>query len=217
LASALSAPLVHADIAGYPSNVEAYDPREVAMLPRYCIHTQLFRERVPGGSNAAEIKRWTDLMGPAFDTLHHYCWGLMKTNRALILARTAEDRRHYLADSLREFEYVIERAPPEFVLLPEILTKRGENLLRQIGGRVAGVESLHQRQRDSASGRVTQPLRRASRDLPVVGSKVVHQLRNVHDETVQRLLLWPGGGCRFCLEGLVPKRATCVALTGCQP
>lgn len=119
-----------ADIAGYPPSVEAYDPREVAMLPRYCIYTQLFRERVPGGNNPAEIKRWTSLMGDAFDTLHHYCWGLMKTNRATILARSQQDRVHYLTDSLREFEYVIERAPAEFVLLPEILTKRGENLLK---------------------------------------------------------------------------------------
>src|SRR4051812_39927769 len=77
----LGVSVARAEIAGYPSSVEAYDAREVAMLPRYCIYTQLFRERVPGGNNAAEIRKWTALMGDTFDTLHHYCWALMKTNR----------------------------------------------------------------------------------------------------------------------------------------
>ena len=29
-------------IPGYPDSVEAYDPRDVALLPRYCKSTQLF-------------------------------------------------------------------------------------------------------------------------------------------------------------------------------
>jgi tetratricopeptide (TPR) repeat protein len=140
-AFALWSSLCLADIPGYPSNIEAYDSREVAMLPRYCIYTQLFRERVPGGNNPAEIKRWHALMGETFDALHHYCWGLMKTNRATILARSEQDRHHYLTDSIREFDYVIERAPPDFVLLPEILTKRGETLVR-LGRTTQGIADL---------------------------------------------------------------------------
>ena len=38
-------------IQGYPS-LDAYDVREVAMLPRFCPYTQRFRLTVPGGSNA---------------------------------------------------------------------------------------------------------------------------------------------------------------------
>jgi hypothetical protein len=49
-AFALLSSLCLADIPGYPSNIEAYDSREVAMLPRYCIYTQLFRERVPAAT-----------------------------------------------------------------------------------------------------------------------------------------------------------------------
>jgi len=140
-ACALASSLSLADIPGYPSNVEAYDSREVAMLPHYCIYTQLFRERVPGGNNPAEIKRWHALMGDTFDALHHYCWAMMKTNRATILARSPEDRHHYLTDSIHEFDYVIERAPPDFVLLPEILTRRGETLLK-LGRTSQGVADL---------------------------------------------------------------------------
>jgi tetratricopeptide (TPR) repeat protein len=117
-------------IPGYSDDVRyAYDAREIALLPRYCIHTQLFRDNVPGGNDPAEIKRWKLAMGPTFDAMHHYCWGLMKTNRANLLARDQRWRTFYLRDSIGEFDYVINRAPPDFKLLPEILTKKGENLL----------------------------------------------------------------------------------------
>jgi tetratricopeptide (TPR) repeat protein len=132
-----------AEIPGYPGNVEtAFDAREIALLPRYCIHTQLFRNVVPGGDNPAEIKRWQSIMGEkAFEALHHYCWGLMKTNRAIILSRTQQDRKFYLADSIGEFDYVMRSAPRDFVLLPEILTRKGDNLLR-LGRIVQGIMEL---------------------------------------------------------------------------
>jgi len=140
-AFALCSSLCLADIPGYPSTIEGYDSREVAMLPRYCLYTQIFRERVPGGNNPAEIKRWHAVMGEPFDALHHYCWAMMKTNRATILARSQEDRQHYLTDSIREFDYVIERAPADFVLLPEILTRRGETLVK-LGRKTQGIADL---------------------------------------------------------------------------
>lgn len=117
-------------VPGYPDSIDAYDPREVAMLPRYCIYTQSFRERVPGGDNPDEIKRWYSVMGDTFHAMHHYCWGLMRTNRAVILTRNRQDRLSYLHSSIGEFDYVIQHAPPDFILLPEILTKKGENLIR---------------------------------------------------------------------------------------
>ena len=100
------------------------------MLPRYCIYTQMFRGIVRGGNDPAEIKRWYTVMGDTFHHMHHYCLGLMKTNRATILARSRYDRDFYLRDAIVEFDYVIERAPADFVLLPEFFTKKGENLLR---------------------------------------------------------------------------------------
>jgi hypothetical protein len=129
-------------IPGYPDAIEgAFDPREVALLPPYCKHTQLFRERVPGGNNAAEVERWSQLFGPTFNAMHHYCWGLMKTNRALFLARTAQTRAFYLNAAIAEIDYVLERATPDFVLMPELLTKKGENLIR-LGVGAPGVLEL---------------------------------------------------------------------------
>lgn len=115
---------------GYPDSIQAYDRREVALLPRYCIYTQVFRERVPGGNNPAEIKRMLSQMGETFNGMHHYCWGLMKTNRAMFLVRTEQARNFYLNDALSEFDWVIDRAPPDYFLMPEFLTKKGENLIR---------------------------------------------------------------------------------------
>jgi tetratricopeptide (TPR) repeat protein len=128
------------DIPGYPE-IDAYDPREVAMLPSYCKHTQLFRDRVPGGNNPEEIRRWSTLMGSTFLAMHHYCWGLMKTNRALFLAKSKQIRSFYLTSSIDEFNYVIKHARDDFILLPEILTKKGENLIR-LGHGPAGVLEL---------------------------------------------------------------------------
>ena len=127
------------DVPGYPANIDAYDPREVAMLPPYCKYTQLFREKVPGGSNAEEGQRWQTILGPTFFAMHHYCWGLMKTNRGVLLARTGSVKTAYLSYSIEEFDWVIQRAPDDFILLPEVLTKKGEVLIRLGKGPLAMV------------------------------------------------------------------------------
>lgn len=131
--SSLSLPdgAVAQSIPGYPEHVTAYDPREVALLPPYCKFTQLFNERVPGGNNPAEFARWRTIMGDTFIHMHHYCYGLMYLHRAAVLARSAEVRAFNLRSAIVEFDYVIDRAPADFVLLPEILTKKGEALVLQ--------------------------------------------------------------------------------------
>lgn len=127
-------------IPGYPTDVRAYDSREVAMLPAYCKHTQEFRERVPGGADGAAIEHWKAVLGATYEAMHHYCWGLMKTNRGMLLARSRQAREFYLGDAIQEFNYVIQRAPDEFILLPEILTRKGENLIRLGRGPLGVVE-----------------------------------------------------------------------------
>jgi len=118
------------EIAGYPADIFSYDPREVAMLPRYCIFTPAFRQAgVPGSNDVQAINHWQSVMGETYKGMHHYCWGLMKTNRANLLARDRQTRLAWLGLSIQEFDYVITIAPKDFALLPEILTKKGENLI----------------------------------------------------------------------------------------
>jgi len=66
----------------------------------------------------------------------------MKTNRAVLLSSDRTTRQFYLNDSINELDYVIEHVPPDFVLLPEILAKKGENLIR-LGRGSAAIAELH--------------------------------------------------------------------------
>lgn len=128
-------------IPGYPDDVRAHDAREVALLPPYCMFTQLFRDNVPGGRDRVKAARWESVIGPDHNHLHHYCWGLMKVNRARLLAQSEETRKFYFSDAVREFDYSIDRSSRGFVLLPEMLARKGEALLR-IGQVPSALEAL---------------------------------------------------------------------------
>ncbi len=116
---------------------------DTAMLPPYCKYTQLYRDQVPGGGDPAQIARWGSVLGAGnFWHLHHYCFGLEHSNQALYSSLTKQERDSELAQSVKEFRYVLERVAPDFVLVPEILTRRGENLLR-LGNGPEGVVDLN--------------------------------------------------------------------------
>jgi tetratricopeptide (TPR) repeat protein len=130
IAAAPMQALAQASIPGYPPHVTAYDQREVGRLPKYCIYTQSFRDSVPGGNDQAQIDYWYSTLGKPFHAMHHYCWGLMKLNRALYLARSDQVRKFYFSSAIGEFDYVLEHSSDDFVLRPEILTKKGQCLIR---------------------------------------------------------------------------------------
>lgn len=130
-------------IPGYPDDFRgAYDPREVALLPSYCKYTQLYRQNIPGGNNPAEIKRMYATLGPGFHALHHYCWAIISTNRALFLAPTKQTRTFYFESAVRDINYVIANSPQDFVLLPELFTEKAKNLIRLGRGPAAVTELL---------------------------------------------------------------------------
>lgn len=118
----------------------AYTKEMMAMLPGYCKYTQDFRSKVPGANDPAEIERWYGIMGPDFHHMHHYCWGLISHNNALS-AKTKGKRISLLAHSTHEWSYVVRNVGPTFIMLPEILTKRGENFIR-IGDASKGAQDL---------------------------------------------------------------------------
>jgi tetratricopeptide (TPR) repeat protein len=120
-----------------------FDPSLLGMLPPYCKHTQIYSARAPGGADAAETERWRTRLGRRnFVHMHHYCWGLENTYRALYRDQTKRERERSLTSSIHEFDYVIARVSPEFALLPEILTKKGENLLR-LGNEALAIPELN--------------------------------------------------------------------------
>lgn len=108
-----------------------YDAKVVAMLPPYCKHTQVYRGNVPGAGDKTQIARWESVMGADnFQHMHHYCWGLTHTNWALYASNSNQERDRELRQSVTEFDYVLRNVAPGFALLPEILTRKGENHLR---------------------------------------------------------------------------------------
>src|SRR5688572_31366266 len=78
-----------------------HDPRDLALLPRFCFATSSFRPLARPGEEA----KYTQLLGKSVMHLHHYCWGLQHTNRALLFDKTAKDRRKSLERSIKEFNY----------------------------------------------------------------------------------------------------------------
>jgi tetratricopeptide (TPR) repeat protein len=78
-----------------------------------------------------EIERWQRLMGEEnFVHIHHYCRGLEQTNQALFFERSKQGRDSRLKAALSEFDYVLRNVKADFVMLPEILTRKAQNLLR---------------------------------------------------------------------------------------
>ncbi len=109
------------------------DPREWAMLPKYCLYSPGYYQRAPAGTvNPAELARWKTMLGPTYEHIHHYCMALQEIVYADFFARTPQSRLRSLENSIGAgyIEYVIERATPGFALLPELHTKKGEVLVR---------------------------------------------------------------------------------------
>jgi tetratricopeptide (TPR) repeat protein len=110
-------------------NAQSSNERYIAMLPEVCRYKLARMEGRPYG-NPAEAARYQALLGPMDTHIHHYCYGLIITYEVKLSRRmTPQARNHALGQSIVEFDYVISRAPADFILLPEILTKRGESLL----------------------------------------------------------------------------------------
>ena len=103
-----------------PMNPATATPGELARLPEYCAH-------VWGYTRDAQARAaWFVRLGPVFEHMHHYCWGLLKANRAEGPGIEPQLRRSLYSSAVRECEYVLRSHPdPAFVLRPEILYKMG--------------------------------------------------------------------------------------------
>jgi tetratricopeptide (TPR) repeat protein len=104
---------------------------EMAALPVYCA------ARFNGGSEA--FKTWRSTMGGDFNHIHHYCAGLNFLNRSY--GMQGKDRQGTLGAVVREFDYVLTHASPDFYLRAEILMNRGValSLLKKTGEAVANL------------------------------------------------------------------------------
>jgi tetratricopeptide (TPR) repeat protein len=100
------------------SPAHAFRPtdREMGTLPPYCA--------ARFDSASAAFKSWRVTMGQDFNHVHHYCAGLNFLNRAYGMA-AGKDREGTLSGAIRNFDYMLGHARPDFYLRPEILMHRG--------------------------------------------------------------------------------------------
>jgi tetratricopeptide (TPR) repeat protein len=105
---------------------QRWGDNEVALLPAYCRSHGL----VASSPDPAEGAQWRNRLGQPYRAIHHYCWGQMWINRAKLFSRSKQDRMRAYNASLPEFEFMLRYTPADYVLLPEILTKRAEALLQ---------------------------------------------------------------------------------------
>lgn len=96
---------------------------ELAALPEYCADSE-------AGDNFQQFgpryNYWVGRMGPNFGRIHHYCHGLVLLQRARV-ARNAE-RTKLARRAVSEFNFMLinSNVPRSFILMPEMLTRRGD-------------------------------------------------------------------------------------------
>lgn len=102
---------------------------EMALLPPYCPDTQLFKYGDRYTNPSPNAPAWIARMGETFWGMHHYCWGLIRMNRAKQFGVPAPIREGQIRGALADYEYVLANEQPGFPLAPEILTRMGEAFL----------------------------------------------------------------------------------------
>jgi tetratricopeptide (TPR) repeat protein len=104
------------------------EPDEWLFLPNWCKYTQAGKENA--GSPSAQAQILIAQIGKnGWIHLHHYCWGLAKLYRSHGIGLTEEQRKFLMSSAISEIDYVLRNSPSDFVLRPELLTKRGSIFL----------------------------------------------------------------------------------------
>lgn len=92
---------------------------EIRYLPEYC----KVKFEFGYDQKNPNVKRWMGILGANYGDIHHYCKGMV------LISRADQNPKAYswlLQRAIGNFDYIIAAAKPEFILLPEVLVKRGE-------------------------------------------------------------------------------------------
>ena len=97
---------------------------EFARLPPYCAA----RSRAEPGSEQWEF--WARKLGKGFIHIHHYCAGMNGEYKADLYIDPKKREGPYRASLVGGDEYMEDKAGYDFVLMPEILVRKGKLLLK---------------------------------------------------------------------------------------
>ncbi len=110
-------------VAQKPDHVTA---AEMGLIPAYCKDANSFGYGGTADSMSPNAPKWVAMMGPGFWAVHHYCWAQIKLMRIQGPSVSQTIKQGTREAVLGDLLYSIENSPPDFVLLPEIYTKRGQ-------------------------------------------------------------------------------------------
>jgi len=99
---------------------------ELALLPAYCQDVQAIRYGNASYNPSPRASYWVSLIGQSFWALHHYCWGLLHVRRSEAPGLPQVQRIGMLNTAINDYFYVINNAPRDFILAPEIFLRIGE-------------------------------------------------------------------------------------------
>lgn len=122
IAAVLGAWLLGASTASMASKPDSITDAELALLPRYCPDTMGFGYGDASYNTSPNAARWVAIMGKGFWAVHHHCWALIKMRRAERPGMRAVHKQGHWRSALADFQYVVDKSPSDFLLLPEIFT-----------------------------------------------------------------------------------------------
>lgn len=110
--------------------LEPMTEAEYVMLPEYCkaqgnVSDRYFQKH----GRADRVQQWKAALGSNHQHYHHFCWAIVSIARAYKGSSTYGSRNSLALRAIHDIEYVLDRATPDLILLPEIYTKLGEAYL----------------------------------------------------------------------------------------
>src|SRR5690349_3323687 len=109
--------------AEYP---EGWTESELALAPPFCQDVQGLKWGDAYYHTSPNAKKWIAVMGNGFWAVHHYCWASINLLRAERPSTPPQERTRLRAGAIADMMYVVHNTPENFVLLPEIYTRKGE-------------------------------------------------------------------------------------------
>lgn len=105
---------------------EVEDLAELALLPNYCKGAQQIRAI---SNDPKPLQEYVALYGEGYMHIQHYCWALNQENK-LPRLRDEQRRQSELISILSNIQYVLDRSPANFTLLPEIYLGKARILFK---------------------------------------------------------------------------------------
>ncbi len=126
-------PLAALLVLGWSPSASASRPMsetEYMLLPEYCrAQGNVSETNFTRSYRADLVRKWQSALGSNYNHYHHFCWGIASIARAYRPGTAYGSRAALTKSAIADITYTLERATPDFVLLPEVYTKLGEAYL----------------------------------------------------------------------------------------